>query len=81
MLQHDIPVVKITSSAFLESYRQGISWANHGDLTELSEGIIVQYVKDNVIGEAFDMTVTDADIARHMAFFMGWVVTMCEKHA
>jgi hypothetical protein len=66
--------IAITDGDFLTGYQHGVDWALHGDLNALNDEIIVQYVRDNVLGEAFDVPMDDESMKRHIAFLVGWIV-------
>lgn len=71
-----LPVTSIvfTDEEFKHHFLNGVSWAFHGDLAELSDAILVQYVRDNILGEAFDCPITEDDVKRHTAFLIGWIL-------
>jgi hypothetical protein len=74
------PVVSIafTDEDFKYHFQNGVSWALRGDLTELNDAILVQYVRDNILGEAFDCPVSEDDVKRHTAFLLGWILNARE---
>src|SRR5216683_2388045 len=71
-------IASITDSVFEKSFRDGALWALQGDLVELSDEIIVQFVRDNILGEAFDYPMDEADITGHVAFLVGWLLNARE---
>lgn len=76
--QMRVTSIAFTDEEFQHSFELGVSWALHGDLTEISDAILIQYVKDNILGEAFDYPVTEDDVKRHTAFLIGWVLNAQE---
>ena len=76
MATKPLPVTRIvfTDEEFQRSFNYGVEWAFHGDLAEISDAILVQYVRDNILGEAFDNPVSELDVKRHTAFLIGWIL-------
>jgi hypothetical protein len=64
--------IAITDSVFKQSYQDGVSWALYGDMPILSDTIIVEYMRDNILGEAFEPPFSPETITRNIAFLVGW---------
>ena len=67
--------ITITDSVFKQSYQDGVSWGLYGDMPALSDSIIVEYVRDNILGEAFTQPLSPEAITRNIAFLVGWLLT------
>ena len=67
--------ITITDSVFKQSYQDGVSWALYGDMPVLSDNIIVEYVHDNILGEAFEPPLSSETVTRNIAFLVGWLLT------
>ncbi len=67
--------IAIADSVFKQSYQDGVSWGLHGDMPVLSDTIIVEYVRDNILGEAFEPPLSPETVTRNIAFLVGWLLT------
>jgi hypothetical protein len=67
--------IVITDSLFKQSYQDGVSWGLYGDMPALSDNIIVEYVCDNILGEAFEPPLSPETVTRTIAFLVGWLLT------
>jgi hypothetical protein len=65
----------ITDSVFKQSYRDGVSWGLYGDMPALSDNSIVEYVCDNILGEAFEPLLSRETVTLNVAFLVGWLLT------
>lgn len=46
-----------------------------GDMPALNDAIIVEYVRDNILGEAFEPPLSPETVTRNIAFLVGWLLT------
>ena len=67
--------IVITDGVFQQSYQDGVSWALYGDMPALSDPVIVEYVRDNILGEAFEPPLSPETVTRNIAFLVGWLLT------
>lgn len=67
--------IAITDSVFKQSYQGGVSWGLYGDMPALSDTIIIEYVRDNILGEAFEPPLSPETVARNIAFLVDWLLT------
>src|SRR5713101_6474750 len=67
--------IAITDGVFQQSYQDGVSWGLYGDMPALSDTIIVEYVRDNILGEAFEPPLSPETVTRNIAFLVGWLLT------
>ena len=67
-------IIGIVDATFQKSYEDGLRWAKYGDMPELSDSIILAFVHDNILGEAFNPPLTDDMVRRHTAFLCGWLL-------
>lgn len=68
--------IAIMDSVFKQSYQDGVSWGLYGDMPALSDTIIVEYVRDNISGEAFEPPLSPETVTRNIAFLVGWLLTV-----
>lgn len=67
--------IAITDSVFMQSYQDGVSWALYADMPALNDAIIVEYVRDNILGEAFEPPLSPETVTCNIAFLVGWLLT------
>ena len=60
--------IAITDSVFMQSYQDG-------DMPALNDAIIVEYVRDNILGDAFEPPLSPETVTRNIAFLVGWLLT------
>jgi hypothetical protein len=73
--QMQLTRIAITDGFFKQSYQDGVSWGLYGDMPALSDTIIVEYVRDNILGEAFEPLLSPETVTRNIAFLVGWLLT------
>ena len=67
--------IAITDSVYRQSYQGGVSWGLYSDMPAPSDTIIVEYVRDNILGEAFEPPLSPETVTRNIAFLVGWLLT------
>ena len=56
--------IAITDSVFKQSYQDGVSWVLYGDRSALRDTIIVEFVRDNILSEAFEPPLSPETVTR-----------------